>query len=143
MTTRHLPDSVEGYGPIRPFTGVEPAAGAGGDAAATRVHPYASGREKLLRDLDAAFDACGIADGATLSFHHHLRNGDQVLNQVLAVAARRGLQRPAHRGELAVPGACAAGRAHCERRRRRDLDRLRRRAGRRGPVARRCSRRRS
>ena len=28
----------------------------------------------------------------TLSFHHHLRNGDHVLNQVLAVAARRGLQ---------------------------------------------------
>lgn len=47
---------------------------------------------KRLADLDAAFDACGIADGATLSFHHHLRNGDQVLNQVLDVAARRGLR---------------------------------------------------
>ena len=51
-----------------------------------------SGRDKLLRDIEAAFDACRISDGATLSFHHHLRNGDQVLNQVLAVASRCGLR---------------------------------------------------
>jgi len=48
--------------------------------------------DKRLADLDAAFDRAGIGDGATLSFHHHLRNGDGVLNAVLAVAARRGLR---------------------------------------------------
>lgn len=47
--------------------------------------------DKTLRSLEEAFDACGIADGATLSFHHHLRNGDGVLNAVMALAARRGL----------------------------------------------------
>lgn len=36
--------------------------------------------------------ACGIRDGMTLSFHHHLRNGDQVLNQVLAQAAELGIR---------------------------------------------------
>lgn len=46
---------------------------------------------KELPSLDAAFDACGIGDGAVLSFHHHLRNGDAVLAQVLAVAAGRGI----------------------------------------------------
>ncbi|NIA70574.1 citrate lyase subunit alpha [Pelagibius litoralis] len=48
-------------------------------------------RKKMLKDLHAAFDACEIADGATLSFHHHLRNGDAVLNAVLEIAAVRGL----------------------------------------------------
>ena len=90
MTARELPSFVEGYGEVRPFKGVEPAP-AVVTQASTRVSPAVSGREKLLRDIDAAFDACNIRDGATLSFHHHLRNGDQVLNQVLAVAARRGL----------------------------------------------------
>lgn len=47
--------------------------------------------DKTLASLEDAFDACNISDGATLSFHHHLRNGDGVLNAVMAIAARRGL----------------------------------------------------
>ncbi|WP_156178307.1 citrate lyase subunit alpha [Puniceibacterium sp. IMCC21224] len=47
---------------------------------------------RVLADLDAAFDACGLRDGSTLSFHHHLRNGDAILNMVLDAAARRGLR---------------------------------------------------
>ena len=90
-TARSLPDFVEGYGSVRAFAGVQPPP-AVVTRAATRVSPATGGRDKLLRDIDAAFDACNIRDGATLSFHHHLRNGDQVLNQVLAVAARRGLR---------------------------------------------------
>lgn len=86
-----LPSHIDGYGPVRPFDGVAPPP-AVVTRAATRLQPRVAGRDKLLRDLDAAFDACDIRDGATLSFHHHLRNGDQVLNQVLAVAARRGLR---------------------------------------------------
>lgn len=45
-----------------------------------------------LADLSAAFDAFGIRDGAVLSFHHHYRNGDRLINAVLAEAARRGLR---------------------------------------------------
>jgi citrate lyase subunit alpha/citrate CoA-transferase len=47
---------------------------------------------KRLASIDAVFDAFDIRDGQTLSFHHHLRNGDAVLNQVLDLAARRGLR---------------------------------------------------
>jgi len=91
MTARALPHFVEGFGGVRPFTGLEPPP-AVVTRAPTRVCAAVHGRDKLLRDIDAAFDACHIRDGATLSFHHHLRNGDEVLNQVLAVAARRGLR---------------------------------------------------
>jgi citrate lyase subunit alpha/citrate CoA-transferase len=91
MNAREVPSVIEGYGPVRAFTGVTPPPEQV-LRAATRVAPAVAGRDKRLRDIDAAFDACQIRDGASLSFHHHLRNGDQVLNQVLAVAARRGLR---------------------------------------------------
>jgi citrate lyase subunit alpha/citrate CoA-transferase len=91
MMPSGIPVHIEGFGPVRPFRGVVPPPAVVARAA-TRVCPAALGADKLLPSIDAAFDACAIGDGATLSFHHHLRNGDQVLNQVLAVAARRGLR---------------------------------------------------
>lgn len=47
---------------------------------------------KIRASLDAALVACGLSDGATLSFHHHLRDGDSLVNQVLAATAARGLK---------------------------------------------------
>jgi len=49
-------------------------------------------RAKLLPSLDQALDACELRDGGVISFHHHLRNGDGVLNAVLDAAARKGLK---------------------------------------------------
>ena len=48
--------------------------------------------DKHLPHLAVAFDAFSIGDGAVLSFHHHYRNGDRLMNAVLAEAARRGLR---------------------------------------------------
>lgn len=47
---------------------------------------------KLITGLHEAVLAAGLRDGMTLSFHHHLRNGDGVLNQVLDEAARLGVR---------------------------------------------------
>jgi len=47
---------------------------------------------KLAATLQDALRACGLRDGMTVSFHHHLRNGDHVLNMVLAEAARMGIR---------------------------------------------------
>jgi citrate lyase subunit alpha / citrate CoA-transferase len=91
MSDRALPAALDGYGKIVPYDGIRSPPTIV-TRMPTRVTPHVRGREKLLADVDAAFVACGITDGMTLSFHHHLRNGDQVLNQVLAVAARRGLR---------------------------------------------------
>ena len=49
-------------------------------------------REKLIASIAEAFDRCNITDGMTLSFHHHLRNGDYVLNLVMEEVKRRGLK---------------------------------------------------
>ncbi|MEM8819490.1 MAG: citrate lyase subunit alpha [Pseudomonadota bacterium] len=47
---------------------------------------------KVARSLDEAVERAGLRDGATISFHHHLRNGDGVLNAVLDACARAGLR---------------------------------------------------
>lgn len=46
---------------------------------------------KLLPTLRAAIETSGLADGGTVSFHHHLRNGDQVINMVLDQIAAMGI----------------------------------------------------
>lgn len=74
---RALPDFVEGYGPLRLRS-----ADRGGVPRGAKVLP----------SLDAAISACGLTDGCTISFHHHLRNGDGVLNAVMDAIARRGLR---------------------------------------------------
>ena len=43
-----------------------------------------------VMELDAALRACDLVDGNTLSFHHQLRNGDRVVNQVAGASAELG-----------------------------------------------------
>ena len=45
---------------------------------------------KVVNSLKEAVQLAGIRDGMTLSFHHHLRNGDFVLNMVMAEVAAQG-----------------------------------------------------
>lgn len=47
---------------------------------------------KMVENISELFDKLEIKDGATLSFHHHLRNGDFVLNMVFEEVIRRGIK---------------------------------------------------
>ncbi len=47
---------------------------------------------KLVTDLAALLRSIPLRDGMTLGFHHHLRNGDWVLNMVLDTAASLGFR---------------------------------------------------
>lgn len=47
---------------------------------------------KMVQNISELFDKLEIKDGATLSFHHHLRNGDYVLNMVFEEVKRRGIK---------------------------------------------------
>ena len=38
---------------------------------------------KLVKTIREAIVLAGLKDGMTVSFHHHLRNGDFVLNMVM------------------------------------------------------------
>jgi len=47
---------------------------------------------KVLESLEQAIDAVGLQDGMTISFHHHFRNGDYLLNLVVDAIARKGFK---------------------------------------------------
>ena len=47
---------------------------------------------KLLPTIKDAIIASGLRDGITVSFHHHLRNGDYVLNMVMQTIAELGIR---------------------------------------------------
>ncbi len=53
------------------------------------MHPRDS---KMIDSLAAVFAKIPVKDGMTLSFHHHFRNGDGVVNMVLATAAKLGIK---------------------------------------------------
>jgi len=45
---------------------------------------------KLVKNIQEAIKLSGLEDGMTVSFHHHLRNGDFVLNLVMGTIAEMG-----------------------------------------------------
>ena len=47
---------------------------------------------KLVASIKEAIALSGLKDGMTVSFHHHLRNGDYVLNMVMAEIAALGIR---------------------------------------------------
>ena len=52
-----------------------------------------SGKDnQVLPSLEEAVRAAGLRDGMTISFHHHFRGGDHVVNQVLDTLANMGFR---------------------------------------------------
>jgi citrate lyase subunit alpha/citrate CoA-transferase len=47
---------------------------------------------KIIPSIEAAVKETGLKDGMTISFHHHFRNGDYVVNMVLDTIARMGIK---------------------------------------------------
>lgn len=47
---------------------------------------------KLINSIREAISLAGLKDGMTVSFHHHLRNGDYVLNMVMEEIAELGIR---------------------------------------------------
>ena len=47
---------------------------------------------KVVKSLKEVIQLAGLKDGMTVSFHHHLRNGDFVLNMVLEEIANQGFK---------------------------------------------------
>jgi len=88
---RELPAYIEEYGEVTPFQGAFKDAGikTRKAVALTSVTPT---DQKVLINLEQVFDKLNIQDGMTISFHHHLRNGDHVLNRVVEGLAKRGIK---------------------------------------------------
>ncbi len=77
---RDIPDSLPGYGTLRAYT-----------AEAGPMTPRPRGA-KVYPDLEKALDAAGVRSGMTISFHHHYREGDVIVNMIVDALARRGVR---------------------------------------------------
>ena len=60
--------------------------------AAGKVVPTLPGETKLVSSLREAIEKSGLKDGMTISFHHHFREGDYVLNMVMEEIAKMGIK---------------------------------------------------
>lgn len=47
---------------------------------------------KLVSSIDEVIEKVGLKDGMTVSFHHHMRNGDYIVNAVMGAIARKGIK---------------------------------------------------
>jgi len=47
---------------------------------------------KVVKNLERAIELSGLKDGMTISFHHHFRNGDNVVNLVVGKLAEMGFK---------------------------------------------------
>lgn len=88
---RELPNYIEGYGDVKGYEGpfaISPT----GKKYAPQKSGSKPGSKKVLSDLKEAIQNSDLKDGMTISFHHHLRNGDYVLNMVMNEIADMGIK---------------------------------------------------
>lgn len=83
---REIPQYIQGIGSLRPYN--EPD---------KRRERYITQRDKpfygkLVDSIREAIVKTGLSDGMTVSFHHHLRNGDYVLPLVMKEIAAMGIR---------------------------------------------------
>lgn len=87
---RELPEYIDGYGRVKPYDGIQTSLEWKiKKQVSVRCEPS---RNKLLESIKEAVEKCGIKNGMTLSFHHHLRNGDYVVNMVMDEIAKQGIR---------------------------------------------------
>ena len=72
-------------GELRPFAGAHAMTPYLAD-------PVQKRERKLLASLEEAIARTGLKDGMTISFHHHFREGDKVINRVVDTLARMGFK---------------------------------------------------
>ncbi|MGE5584106.1 MAG: citrate lyase subunit alpha [Bacillota bacterium] len=91
---RDVPDSAVVLGTkvaLRPYQGAFATRPA--QVAKTNTPRFTEpGRAKVIGSIQEALDQVGLRDGMTISFHHHLRLGDAVIETVLREIAKRGVR---------------------------------------------------
>ncbi len=60
--------------------------------AVRNIHPVKPRDKKMLSSIREAIEKTGLKDGMTISFHHHFREGDFVINMVMDEIAKMGIK---------------------------------------------------
>ena len=88
---REIPSFIEGIGELLPFTGAF-THGPQKPNVPIPVSSHRPGEVKLVDSIRTALVKSGLSDGMTLSFHHHFRNGDHLVNLVMDEVASMGIR---------------------------------------------------
>lgn len=87
---RYVPEEINGR-KLKPFMGAYADKG-GGRKYAPPIPVSKPNEKKLVKSLKDAIIAAGVKDGMTISFHHHLRDGDYTVNMVVDTLAEMGIK---------------------------------------------------
>ena len=91
---RKVPLELPGVGSFAPYKSPFAMLGQPGAFAGTQIQLRrpAPARSKVVENIEKAVELSGLKDGMTISFHHHLRNGDAVIPMVLDVLLKMGFR---------------------------------------------------
>jgi citrate lyase subunit alpha / citrate CoA-transferase len=92
---RRIPSFIEGIGKLEPFQGALTKLRKGWMDEPTIPAPnkaYLPHQNKLCSSLEEAIAKCNPYDGMTVSFHHHLRNGDILVVKTLSILHKMGIR---------------------------------------------------
>ena len=88
---REIPDNLKELNDKKVFNGefaLEPT----GRLMGRTISKIEPGEGKLLDSIEEAIKKVGLKDGMTISFHHHFREGDYILNKVMDIIAKMGIK---------------------------------------------------
>ncbi len=86
---REIPESLPGMGTLKPFAGGVTNTPLIRAEKGSRILPRLN---KMIDTIEQVILKCELKDGMTVSFHHHFRNGDFVVNIVMDIIAALGIK---------------------------------------------------
>lgn len=90
---RDIPDEILKITGKEPFQGNNYKNGKVFTRAGVKIHPVMDNEHsKLVANIHEALVKCNAHDGMTVSFHHHFREGDLVVNMVMEEIHKMGLK---------------------------------------------------
>ena len=92
---KEIPEFIEGIGKLEPFQGAWTKLSKGWMDEATIPAPNKAKiahQSKICESLRAAIEKSNPKDGMTITFHHHLRNGDIILVQSMMILHEMGIK---------------------------------------------------
>lgn len=88
---RDIPKHIEGIGDLKPYESpfsIMPE----GNKTGSKLKSPLPHKSKVVESIEQAIKKSELKDGMTISFHHHLRNGDFIVNMVMDIIAKMGIK---------------------------------------------------
>ncbi len=87
---REIPEEIQGLGKLRPYE-ISETNGHIKNTQKLKERQVHAIKSKFLDTIEEAIVESGLKSGMTISFHHHFRNGDYIVNMVMDVIAKMGI----------------------------------------------------